>query len=379
MYDPVGNRLTEERPTGTTSYAYDARDRLLSAGSVSYTDDQNGNELSAGTRTFAYDLANRLKQTTQASTTTTYLYDGDGLRAQASTGQQANRTTTFLWDVNGGLPQIAQESDGNGNPLRRYTYGVRRISQTAGNSSSYFLYDGLGSSVNLTSQSGQTQWTWSYEPFGQVRTETKASGSQPDVFLKFTGEYQDPTGLYHLRARQYDPQLGRFLTRDPADQTVNEAVISAYAYVANRPTVMVDPSGETFRPSWRGLKSARLATSREDESSSAADPTDRRYGNCGVSWLYAFSSRLRPGILTVAMGFQLYRRAFRHSWKATVLGPAFSYSNGGSGFGPWSGRFDRSFAVRVPSGKFRVFGDLWALTILGPCASGPLVDTETVG
>jgi RHS repeat-associated protein len=137
---------------------------------------------------------------------------------------------------------------------------------TSGNSTSYYIRDGLGSSVNLTSQSGQTQWTWSYEPFGQVRTETKASGSQPTNFLKFTGEYQDPTGLYHLRARQYDPQLGRFLTRDPADQTVNEAVISAYADVANRPTVMVDPSGRIFRPSV-GTWAVRLAISRVADGS----------------------------------------------------------------------------------------------------------------
>jgi len=379
-YDLVGNRLTEQRPgVATTSYAYDARDRLLQAGSTSYTWDQNGNQLAAGSRTFAYDLGNRLRSTTQGSTTTTYLYDGDGLRQQAATGAQAAKKTSFLWDASVGLPQLAQERDGAGALLRRYTYGIQRISMTSGTSTSYYLRDGLGSTANLTSASGQTQWTYAYEPFGLTRSEQKAPGNQPTNLLEFTGEYLDPTGLYHLRARQYDPQLGRFLTRDPADQTVNESVVSAYAYVANRPTVMVDPSGETFQPSWRGLESARFSTSREDESSSTANPTGRRYGNCGVSWLYAFASRLRPGILTVAMGSQLYRRALRHSWKATVFGPGFRYSDGDGGFGPWSGRLDRSFAVRVPNGKFRVVGDLWAMTILGPCASGPLVDTETVG
>ncbi len=123
---------------------------------------------------------------------------------------------------------------------------------TDASSTNYYLRDGLGSTTNLTSQSGQTQWTWSYEPFGSIRTETKADGTQPDNPMKFTGEYLDPTGLYHLRARQYDPAVGRFLTRDPADQTVNKSVISAYAYAGNRPTVMVDPSGETFIASRRG-------------------------------------------------------------------------------------------------------------------------------
>jgi RHS repeat-associated protein len=93
------------------------------------------------------------------------------------------------------------------------------------------------------------------EPFGSLRTETKASGSQPANFLKFTGEYLDPTGLYHLRARQYDPAVGRLLTADPAGQTVNESVISAYLYVGDRPTVMVDPSGAVLRLQSRATSS----------------------------------------------------------------------------------------------------------------------------
>jgi RHS repeat-associated protein len=124
---------------------------------------------------------------------------------------------------------------------------------TSGNSTSYYLRDSLGSTVNLTSASGQTQWTYAYEPFGLTRSEQKAPGNQPTNVLKFTGEYLDPSGLYHLRARQYDPQAGRFMTRDPAGQTVNEGVLSAYAYAANRPTVLVDPSGEIFQPSRGGV------------------------------------------------------------------------------------------------------------------------------
>lgn len=231
-YDKVGNRLTERRPFVPTTYTYDARDRLLSAGSTPYTYDKNGNQLSAGSRTFTYDLANRLRTTTQGNTTTSYLYDGDGVRVQATSGQQANRKTNFLWDVNGVLPQVALERDGAGSLLRRHTFGQQRISMTSGSNTSYHLRDALGSTVNLTSQSGQTQWTWSYEPFGAIRTEQKASGNQPDNFLKFTGEYLDPTGLYHLRARQYDPSMGRFTRRDPADTAT-----SRYPPMPTSPTV----------------------------------------------------------------------------------------------------------------------------------------------
>ena len=94
---------------------YDARDRLLAAGSTSYTYDENGNQLAAGERTFAYDLANRLRSTTLASETTTYAYDGDGVRTQAATGTQDEDKTDFLWDLNQPLPELVRESTGSGN------------------------------------------------------------------------------------------------------------------------------------------------------------------------------------------------------------------------------------------------------------------------
>ena len=61
--------------------------------------------------------------------------------------------------------------------------------------------------------------------------------------LRFTGEYQDPTGLYHLRARQYAPDIARFQSRDAWPAGPNDPYVSTYAYVNNRPTLFVDPSG----------------------------------------------------------------------------------------------------------------------------------------
>ncbi|MCI0634308.1 MAG: peptidoglycan DD-metalloendopeptidase family protein, partial [Actinobacteria bacterium] len=264
-YDGVGNRLTEQRgDAGTTTYAYDAADRLTRAGSITYTYDENGNQLSAGSRTFTYDLANRLRTTRQGSTTTTYSYDGDGVRIQTSTGSSSSKTTNFLWDVNHALPQIALERNGSGSTLREYAYGANRISMTSGSKTNFFHYDGLGSVVNMTSSSGSRRWTWSYEPFGVIRTEQRSGGGAPTNFMKFTGQYLDPTDLYHLRARQYDPASGRFLRPDPVDAAVGTPLISAYVYAANRPTVMVDPSGETFRPASHGPEVALFIGSRVD-------------------------------------------------------------------------------------------------------------------
>jgi len=254
-YDRVGNRLTQERGGGaTTTYTYDDADRLTRAGSTTYSYDANGNQLSAGPRTFTYDLANRLRTTRRGRTTTTYTYDGEGVRLQASTGSSASKTTSFLWDVSHALPQLALERNGSGAALRQYAYGVNRISMASGSTTSYYHHDALGSVVNITSSSGATRWTWSYEPFGLTRTEQRSGGNAPANFMQFAGEYRDPTDLYHLRARQYDPATGRFLRPDPIDAAVGSPLVASYVYAANRPTVMVDPSGQVVKPADDGQR-----------------------------------------------------------------------------------------------------------------------------
>jgi RHS repeat-associated protein len=82
--------------------------------------------------------------------------------------------------------------------------------------------------------------------------------------MQYTGEHHDPTGLYHLRARQYDPITGRFLILDPLTPDQQTPFGSSYAYVGNRPTVMVDPTGKTSEPSTDALRATALASSPGD-------------------------------------------------------------------------------------------------------------------
>lgn len=107
----------------------------------------------------------------------------------------------------------------------------------------YYHYDGLGSVSDVTSASGVPTHAYSYEPFGSPRTALKLDPLAPDNPMQFTGEYLDPTGLYHLRARQYDPSLGRVTGLDPFPPAAAVPYVSPYVYVDNRPTVFIDPSG----------------------------------------------------------------------------------------------------------------------------------------
>ncbi|MEQ9027228.1 MAG: RHS repeat-associated core domain-containing protein [Aggregatilineales bacterium] len=61
------------------------------------------------------------------------------------------------------------------------------------------------------------------------------------------GEYTDPTGLQHLRARYYDPTLGIFTQQDPVQGVVGASSSmywNPYGYVGGNPVNFTDPSGQ---------------------------------------------------------------------------------------------------------------------------------------
>ncbi|WP_145768065.1 RHS repeat-associated core domain-containing protein [Streptomyces brevispora] len=76
-------------------------------------------------------------------------------------------------------------------------------------------------------------------PFGQLRSsQSTAFGNRG-----FVGGTNDPTGLTHLGAREYDPTLGRFLSVDPIIDTADPAQMNAYSYAHNSPLTKSDPDG----------------------------------------------------------------------------------------------------------------------------------------
>ncbi|MDH2415273.1 DUF6531 domain-containing protein [Nocardioides sp. CER19] len=266
-YDAVGNRLTETRSDGgtqtTTSYHYNAADQLTdthqpattSAPAVDkpYTYDANGNQTTAGANAYTYDLANRLTSATPDTgrPTTTYTYDGAGNRITAVTGTSS---TGYTWDQNYPLPELVAETTGtatrsylddpNGDPVS--ITNPTADADADADAGTYFLHtNGTGSISSLTDPTGAVTATYDYEPFGGPRSTPIPAPSDLDNPVQFASEYLDAsTGLYHLRARDYDPTTGRFTSLDPVAQDITDPYVSDYVYANNQPTVLTDPSGQ---------------------------------------------------------------------------------------------------------------------------------------
>jgi RHS repeat-associated protein len=247
-YDAVGNRQSKiytafSQSGGTSNYTYNDADQLGSENGVTYTYDLNGNQASktdsGGTTTYSYDYDDRMIKVTSPTGTTNYAYDVDGNRIEAST---ATETVKYLVDTNRGLSQVVAEYKPDGALIASYTYAEDLISMTRGGHTYWYPFDGLGSTRMLTDEGGTVTDSYDYDAFGNLIART---GTTVNPFL-FTGQQFDAdSGFYHLRARYYQPGVGRFTSVDPYEGDIETpASLHKYTYSANDPVNKFDPSGE---------------------------------------------------------------------------------------------------------------------------------------
>ena len=166
-------------------------------------------------------------------------------------------TTRFAWDLAAATPVVL--SDGR---FADYIYGHELLGKADAMGVTYAHADVLGSVRLLTDGGGNAVGSAPYDAFGAVRSQ---SGTQ--LAFGFAGEQRDAeSGLVYLRARYYDPQTGRFLTKDPVRGSVRRpARQHAYVYGLNNPLRYRDPSGREAEPA--GGTTAPSPESVDDEGS----------------------------------------------------------------------------------------------------------------
>jgi RHS repeat-associated protein len=259
QYDAAGNRSSVGGsvartlvPEAVTASSYDAANRQLTFGSIAQAFDDNGNLLTqtdgSGTLTYTWDARNRLVALNSPTLTASFAYDGLGRRAQRTINSVL---TQYRYD---GLDAVMESSGGNTTSYLR-TLGIdEALVRTEATDSTHYLGDALGSSVALTTAGGSVGTTYTYAPFGETTTAGPASANP----FRFTGREDDGTGLYYYRARYYDPMRGRFVAEDPFVVAMRLAALDAhmdsigevtalatngYEYAGGNPIVRLDPFG----------------------------------------------------------------------------------------------------------------------------------------
>ena len=226
-YDALGDRLTAVRGAVTTAYQYPAvgaprphAPTTIAGVPVRY--DANGNRLGIGLAVDAiYDASNRLVD----DGTVTYAYDAEGTRVRAG-------SKVFVRDL--------IEVDGACS-TRFYYLGQERVARRDQDGAvAYYHGDAVGTVRALTAADGTVAGARLGFAFGELAESTGLA----DPF-GIAGQRRDASGLYHMGARMMDPAHGQFTQPDPsgAPDPSRPQSLNRYVYADNNPIRLADPTG----------------------------------------------------------------------------------------------------------------------------------------
>jgi RHS repeat-associated protein len=107
------------------------------------------------------------------------------------------------------------------------------------------MADGHGSTRFLTDTNGVISDRYSYDAYGVALDFTFGTLNSPRTAMLYSGErFDSDLQQYYLRARYYNPTVGRFGAQDQQDGTPNDPLsLHKYAYCQNNPVNGRDPSG----------------------------------------------------------------------------------------------------------------------------------------
>jgi RHS repeat-associated protein len=233
-------------PAPMTGNVYDAANQLVSRGGVALSYDANGNLVSDGTRQYQWNARGQLVNISVGGVTVgEFRYDALGRRSFKRVRGVATR---FLYD---GQNYIQELSEGTSPTVKAWvqagTGNDTRFSRTGQQGTLEYLTDAAGSTVGMVNSNGDMAASYSYEPYGAgTRTGDDEGNAQT-----YIGREDDGLGLLYVRARYYDPTLGRFLQPEPLLMDPTAALFNAmngqslptYAYALNNPMSYKDADG----------------------------------------------------------------------------------------------------------------------------------------
>jgi RHS repeat-associated protein len=264
-YDANGNRATASDSnwsySGATSTVMDAQDRLntysTSGNTKTFTYKNNGDRLtrtdSSGSTYYTYDAFGSLLSVALAGGTNTISYVVDGLGRRV--GRKVNGTLVQQW-IYGSQLRPVLEMDGSGNPTARFIYATHAnvpdliVTYSSGVPATVYrvLTDHLGSPRAIVpAAGGSATQTFDYDAFGNVTSEGPgypAVTGTPSALQTFGfagGMYDSATKLVRFGARDYEPETGRWINKDPL--RFNGGSYMLYSYLDADPVNKKDATG----------------------------------------------------------------------------------------------------------------------------------------
>ena len=249
-YDANNRLLFTAKAQGTantgTAYFYDGNGNTISTKEAALSSSNYATEMAAmrasvptaattGVTLYGYDGYNRQTSVSSSATTSTYTYNPDGLRRSKTVDGVVTR---HIWDGQ----NIVAELDGNGAVTNRFIRGINLIAgKNSASVLTYYLFNAHGDVVGLTNTSGAVTKSYDYDAFGNEKSIVSTDANP----FRYCGEYLDlSSGTYYLRARYYDPTIGRFLSEDTyTGKTTDPLSLNLYTYCKNNPIRYIDPTG----------------------------------------------------------------------------------------------------------------------------------------
>ena len=208
----------------SVAYTYNNTNRITKAGDLAFAFDANGNTIQRGDETYEWNSTDRLTRAASVAIE----YDPYGLI-------RSYGDTKYTVDILGDGNVLSDSKTGSS-----YIYGQGLEMRISNNGEvSYYVTDVRGSVVAIVDASGNITHKYLYDDFGKV-VESEEKDFNPFRYVGKYGVMYLTDHQYYMRARHYDPTIGRFLSEDPIWST------NLYPYTDNNPIMAIDPRGEVL-------------------------------------------------------------------------------------------------------------------------------------
>ena len=231
--------------TDTNLYSQDGQNQLTSFNGNAITYDTNGNMQTYNGWTYTWQNTT-LTGASNADNTISYQYNDNNIRTSKTVN---GVTTNYTLDSNNNVT-----SETNGTDTIDYTYDSNGslVYMTLNGTIYYYEKNLQGDIIGLVDSNNNEVVTYTYDSWGKLLSIGGSLASTVGVMnpYRYRGyRYDTETGMYYLQSRYYNPDIGRFISKDDPsfDQGTNAVSVNLYAYCGNDVVMYFDPTGSILK------------------------------------------------------------------------------------------------------------------------------------